>query len=339
MTLASAPGAGSGAESARWRPPLRRPAPGSEDRPPGAGTGVAIPAAVRRSTPRRVLLLAVLAFPNALTAGSLRDELGRNEVRVYSAPFRIEPGGTLEASALPERLERLGYRRVRARPEAPGEYFWGYERFWIYRRAHDLGARRVPAELIGLALDRGSGRIRGFEGEGRESDSDRRATEPPARRWLEPELLAESFEGRRGPRVPIDLEALPEHVWRAVLAIEDARFFRHDGVDPRAVARAVVENARAGRVAQGGSTITQQLVKLRDLSPRRTLGRKVSEAARAVASRPSTPRRRFSPPISTASTSGTSTVCRSTVWVPPPAPISASPRSTFASARRRSWRA
>ncbi|MFQ5524798.1 MAG: transglycosylase domain-containing protein [Thermoanaerobaculia bacterium] len=88
---------------------------------------------------------------------------------------------------------------------------------------------------------------------------------------------------QRAPRSWVAFEAFPEYTWRAVLAIEDARFFDHGGVDPRSVARAVLKNAKAGRVKQGGSTITQQLVKIRDLTPRRTLGRKVSEAVRAVA--------------------------------------------------------
>ena len=85
------------------------------------------------------------------TPGGLETELGRNEVRVLSAPFRIEPGVTLAAAALPERLERLGYRRVHDRPSAPGEYFWGHDLFWIFRRAHRVGAQRFPARLFGVA--------------------------------------------------------------------------------------------------------------------------------------------------------------------------------------------
>ena len=63
----------------------------------------------------------------------------------------------------------------------------------------------------------------------------------------------------------------------AVLAIEDRRFFRHWGFDPLALARAALANWRAGRVVQGGSTITQQLAKLAFLTPARTLERKVQE--------------------------------------------------------------
>jgi len=80
----------------------------------------------------------------------------------------------------------------------------------------------------------------------------------------------------------VRLAYLQEHVWQPVLAAEDHRFFAHRGVDTRSLARAVLANLRLGGVAQGGSTLTQQLVKNRDLTPRRTVGRKVSEALRAL---------------------------------------------------------
>jgi penicillin-binding protein 1B len=83
--------------------------------------------------------------------------------------------------------------------------------------------------------------------------------------------------------VRVDLAALPEHVWRVVLAAEDARFFSHPGVDAIGVARAALHDIKTGELAQGGSTITQQLIKNRDLSPKRTLQRKANEAVRALA--------------------------------------------------------
>src|SRR5204863_8663155 len=65
---------------------------------------------------------------------------------------------------------------------------------------------------------------------------------------------------------------------QAVLAAEDHRFFDHGGVDVRGLARAAWTSLRGGRVIQGGSTITQQLVKNRLLNPQRTLARKLNEA-------------------------------------------------------------
>src|SRR5437868_9620777 len=88
-----------------------------------------------------------------LTAAGLEDDLGRNESRIFTAPFAIPAGATVQELALPERLARLGYTRVAGRPQAPGEYFHGDDVFWIYRHAcHARGSDR-DAELFGLALD------------------------------------------------------------------------------------------------------------------------------------------------------------------------------------------
>ncbi|MEE2996753.1 MAG: PBP1A family penicillin-binding protein [Pseudomonadota bacterium] len=76
---------------------------------------------------------------------------------------------------------------------------------------------------------------------------------------------------------PLDVADVPPHLVQAILAIEDRRFFEHGGFDPVSLARAVVANVRAGRVRQGGSTLTQQLAKNIFLKPDRTLRRKVQE--------------------------------------------------------------
>ena len=81
---------------------------------------------------------------------------------------------------------------------------------------------------------------------------------------------------------PVPLFDLPPHVTRAVMAIEDRRFYRHWGVDPIGLARAFVTNLMHGRIRQGGSTITQQLAKVAFLTAERSMGRKVREALLAL---------------------------------------------------------
>lgn len=76
----------------------------------------------------------------------------------------------------------------------------------------------------------------------------------------------------------VRLRDLPPHVPHAVLAVEDRRFYEHVGLDIWGLMRAVVVNLRAGRIVQGGSTITQQLAKIMFLTPERSLKRKVQEA-------------------------------------------------------------
>ena len=91
-------------------------------------------------------------------------------------------------------------------------------------------------------------------------------------------VLAE--RGTAHEYMPVDL--LPKHVTDAVVATEDRRFWDHCGLDPWGLIRAVFANLRAGRFAQGGSTLTQQLAKNLFLSPERTLGRKVEELVLAL---------------------------------------------------------
>ncbi|MGE3831006.1 MAG: transglycosylase domain-containing protein [Parvibaculaceae bacterium] len=90
--------------------------------------------------------------------------------------------------------------------------------------------------------------------------------------------------GRRGIRQDdaIPLEDIPPHVIKAVLATEDARFYQHFGVDIIGTLRAIVQNAKANDVVQGGSSLTQQVAKNLFLSPERTIQRKVHEAFLAL---------------------------------------------------------
>ncbi len=78
-------------------------------------------------------------------------------------------------------------------------------------------------------------------------------------------------------RTPVPLTEVPDHLQKAVIAVEDDRFYRHFGIDPIGILRATVRNILAGRVVEGGSTITQQLARNLYLTQRRTLTRKLQE--------------------------------------------------------------
>lgn len=83
-------------------------------------------------------------------------------------------------------------------------------------------------------------------------------------------------------RVPVPLEQIPRYVQLAFVAIEDERFYGHRGVDLKAILRAGFNYYKAGRVTEGGSTITQQTMKMYFLTPEQTLWRKIKEAILAV---------------------------------------------------------
>ena len=76
---------------------------------------------------------------------------------------------------------------------------------------------------------------------------------------------------------PVSTENLPPHVWQAIVAIEDKRFYRHGPIDMRGIMRAMMSNLVRGRIAAGGSSITQQTAKNVFLSREKTISRKVQE--------------------------------------------------------------
>ncbi|HEY9212207.1 MAG TPA: PBP1A family penicillin-binding protein, partial [Ancylobacter sp.] len=109
--------------------------------------------------------------------------------------------------------------------------------------------------------------------------------------WLKRSELSVTFQDRYGNTIgergirhndTVPLEEFPDHLIKAVLATEDRRFYEHFGIDIPGTFRAVLSNARAGGVVQGGSSLTQQLAKNLFLSNERTLERKIKEAFLAL---------------------------------------------------------
>ena len=92
-------------------------------------------------------------------------------------------------------------------------------------------------------------------------------------------LLTELYVQRR---TPVSLDRVPEHVKKAFVAIEDARYFQHSGIDPVRILGALYADIKAGEYRQGGSTITQQLAKMIFLKPEKTIARKIREIAIAL---------------------------------------------------------
>jgi penicillin-binding protein 1B len=114
-----------------------------------------------------------------------------------------------------------------------------------------------------------------------------------ARSWRNPTIISSAANERRREIVrvygndwrttpPILIDQLPRHVADAVIAAEDVRFRRHIGIDPIGIARAMMRNVRAGGIAQGGSTLNQQMIKQRFLTHERKWSRKIVEMLLAI---------------------------------------------------------
>lgn len=192
--------------------------------------------------------------------------------QVFGAPLELRRGADATRVGLLERLGRLGYRIASDAELRPGEYRRQGSTISIERRSFRHAGSEDPGGRIEVRLD-AAGRISSLsEGDGRRLDS----------AWLEPERIAR-FRGPEGEdRVLVTLDEVPAALVEAILAVEDQRFFEHEGVYPRRILGALLANLRAGRVVQGGSTLTQQLVKNFYLTRERTLGRKITEATMAI---------------------------------------------------------
>ncbi len=194
-------------------------------------------------------------------------------VRVYARPLVLRPGDRASPGPIRAQLERLGYRATGDPDPAIGEFRLSAREWRIGRRTLRLGAWFDPALPVVVRLDR-LGRIASIRDAG---------DVELAGLLLDPEPLAVIDPPGGRDRVPVRLDELPPHLIDAVLTIEDRRFFEHPGFDLRRIAGALVADLRAGRIVQGGSTITQQLARTVFLGPDRTLLRKVRELAIAVA--------------------------------------------------------
>ncbi|MDH3518825.1 MAG: PBP1A family penicillin-binding protein [Myxococcales bacterium] len=193
--------------------------------------------------------------------------------RVYSAPTILYPGLDWKLVDLRGSFERLGYRAAsETRDLPPGQYVWGENRVRVHLRAFEHPSRPEPSRDVVLRL-RGSSiaQIRAMPD----------GTELGAI-LLEPEELGAYYGPNRQQRELVRLDELPRHLLDAVLAVEDQRFESHGGIDLRRIAGAMLANLRAGSIRQGGSTLTQQLVKNFFLTPERTYRRKLQEALMAL---------------------------------------------------------
>ena len=206
-----------------------------------------------------VLLLAVYSV---LALARFERVETRRGTYVYAAAQPLSTGVHVRRVDLAGTLARLKYAESRSTPTAPGQYRRAGAAWDIYVR----GGAGVAAQLVRVEIH--DERITRVTREGHDIGA----------AALEPEILTSADDRPGEEHRPVRLGDVPLVLLNAVLAAEDHRFFEHGGLDLRGMLRAAWTNVRAGRVMQGGSTITQQLIKNRLLNPRRTYVRKLREA-------------------------------------------------------------
>ncbi len=190
--------------------------------------------------------------------------------RIYSDLYALRPGDAVTTEDLESKLARLYYQPVDATPERPGHYHLEKDAVEIHTRPFRYPGRSFAGRRLRLTLS----------GKRLKSIVDAAGQDVPAL-ILEPELLGSVFSADLEDRTVIRLADAPASLIDAVLVTEDRDFYRHSGVSVRRFLGALFATLTGG-MKQGGSTLTQQLVKNLYLSPERTLRRKANEAVMAV---------------------------------------------------------
>ncbi|HEY6554675.1 MAG TPA: PBP1A family penicillin-binding protein, partial [Vicinamibacteria bacterium] len=183
---------------------------------------------------------------------------------LYARPLTLREGQPLTVSGLMKALNSLKYEQKTEGPPGPGEFTLTDKAFVFMPRAQK-GVAEEPLQLL-------------FEKERLKEIRGLRTKKRYPSQTLEPELITYLFDESREKRRLVRYDELPDPLIKAVLAIEDRRFFSHPGLDPFRIVGAAVRNVRAESYLQGGSTITQQLCKNFFLTPEKSVRRKVQEA-------------------------------------------------------------
>jgi len=213
-----------------------------------------------------IAVLAWLVWPSWRAAQGLTAREWDRPSLVYGRAERLERGSAVAPGEVIESLRALGYRSSRQSPTPTGSYRGAEDLIEVALRPVPAVDGTTPPRRLRIRFARQ--RIRSLSLDGDEVASV----------GLDPPLLGILVGDDLRDRRPVRRAELPEHVVRAVLAAEDATFFEHPGISLSGLLRAVWVNARSGEVLQGGSTLTQQLVKNLYLSPERTVLRKIREA-------------------------------------------------------------
>ncbi|MDT8385524.1 MAG: penicillin-binding protein 1B [Gammaproteobacteria bacterium] len=190
---------------------------------------------------------------------------------VYGRALELYPEQALTVPEFVSELERLGYRPV-ARPTMPGSYARNGNAFVLHSRAFHFWDGDESSQT--LRLEFSATQLLGIWRADNGDAVDLLRLDPP--------LIGNIYPSHREDRILVRLDEVPPLLIDGLLAVEDREFFSHYGVAPLSILRALWVNLRAGKTVQGGSTLTQQLVKNFFLSNERTLWRKFNEAIMAL---------------------------------------------------------
>lgn len=191
--------------------------------------------------------------------------------RVYAQPLELYAGRRYKQQDFIKRLKNVGFQSV-ASLSGPGQFRVVGTTIDVYSRQFNYWDGVEKSRKLRIKFDRQ--RITAI--------LDINSGKKVSITRLTPALIGKVFPLHDEDRVLISYKEIPKPLIEALIAVEDRHFFEHFGLDPIGILRSIVINIMAGKVAQGGSTLTQQLIKNMFLTRERTFTRKLNEMLMAL---------------------------------------------------------
>ena len=217
-----------------------------------------------------VILAGFAVYLDAVVQEKFSGKRWTVPAKVYARPLELFVGQKLAKDDFLRELDALGYRRERV-ANGPGAVSVAGNNIELHSRGFQFYEGAEPSQKVRVRFS--GDYVAGLN----QADGSNLAV---AR--LEPLLIGGLYPAHQEDRILIKLDQVPAYLIDALVAVEDRDYFDHFGVSPKGIARALWINATSGRLVQGGSTLTQQLVKNFYLTNERTLLRKATEAMMAV---------------------------------------------------------